>query len=479
MALNNVEEIEILRELASSCSSLTPSSSATTISGVCLLENQTFPTTAATATLTSATSSSSSSMTISSSFMCPCCGLTLPTPKHWRYIQSSHVAVAACVNQGFKKSLALPFPLKACKSCYEVTKQATALCLWAFPTESAFISHTNKGKNLNLTASSQSVIAVGSKTLRTTLEEVLAQNINLIILKNLPTRAEAFAVRDTVNVQRRMGAGFNLPGGVATVMSRRSSGAETLYTVSYPIAGGSEIDLPAALLSAHNETEGRRSSSSSSAAGAASSDARRVMDLQQEFDVKMKEMERKLTVERWQAHKDRQEAAGLREKIKSHMNEFSLMEASMKAAIEEGVKLEAEKQACLEELHKNVDEITKEAATANAGFSQMAAQLKEVQNRLKEKEKARKKAEVSAAATRNEAAANQARVLANVGRLLDEQKQAVEEEHQGEIQKHASVVGELREELAESQRPADSLIELAEKLGVPTEKRLSALGPRD
>jgi hypothetical protein len=156
MALNNVEEIEILRELASSCSSLTPSSSATTISGVCLLENQTFPTTAATATLTSATSSSSSSsMTISSSFMCPCCGLTLPTPKHWRYIQSSHVAVAACVNQGFKKSLALPFPLKACKSCYEVTKQATALCLWAFPTESAFISHTNKGKNLNLTASSQ------------------------------------------------------------------------------------------------------------------------------------------------------------------------------------------------------------------------------------------------------------------------------------------------------------------------------------
>mmetsp|Transcript_65929 Transcript_65929/g.113342 ORF Transcript_65929/g.113342 Transcript_65929/m.113342 type:complete len:230 (-) Transcript_65929:57-746(-) len=221
-----------------------------------------------------------------------------------------------------------------------------------------------------------------------------------------------------------MGAGFNLPGGVATVMSRRSSGTETLYTVSYPIAGGSEIDLPAALLSAHNETEGRRSSSALSAAGAASSDARRVMDLQQEFDVKMKEMERKLTVERWQAHKDRQEAAGLREKIKSHMNEFSLMEASMKAAIEEGVKLEAEKQACLEELHKNVDEITKEAATANAGFSQMAAQLKEVQNRLKEKEKARKKAEVSAAATRNEAAANQARVLANVGRLLDEQQQA-------------------------------------------------------
>ena len=40
----------------------------------------------------------------------------------------------------------------------------------------------------------------------------------------------------------------------------------------------------------------------------------------------------------------------------------------------------------------------------------------------------------------------------------------------GEIQKHTSAVGELREELAESQRPAKSLVEVTEKLSASTEK---------
>jgi len=95
-------------------------------------------------------------------------------------------------------------------------------------------------------------------------------------------------------------------------------------------------------------------------------------------------------------------------------------------------------QACLEELHRNVDEIAAEAAAANDGTSKMAAKLKAVQVRLRQEEKARKKAERDAEATRNESDARQARALANVGRLLDDQKQAAEEEHQGALQKNAS-----------------------------------------
>jgi hypothetical protein len=95
------------------------------------------------------------------------------------------------------------------------------------------------------------------------------------------------------------------------------------------------------------------------------------------------------------------------------------------------VKVKLAQQACLEELHKNVDEIATEAAAANDGTSKMAAKLKAVQFRLRHEEKARKKAEGDVEATRNESDARQARVLANVGRLLDDQKQAAEEEHQG------------------------------------------------
>ena len=59
----------------------------------------------------------------------------------------------------------------------------------------------------------------------------------------------------------------------------------------------------------------------------------------------------------------------------------------------------------------------------------------------------------------------------NVGRLLDEQKQAVDDEHLKKIQKHESMVGKLQEKLEASEKPAGSLVEVAEKAGVLTEKR--------
>lgn len=325
---------------------------------------------------------------------------------------------------------------------------------------------------------SQFAITVGSKTLCATLQEVLDHNhhnINCVNLKNLPPRHEVFAVGDTVDVEARMGAGFNLPGGVATVLSRKTvGGGEVVYAVRYAISGGGEGDLPAALLSAHTETVGRRASSSSSSAPSTSSDARRAVDAQQELDRTVGEMKKKLSVAHWEALQDRKEAAGLREKMKGHVKELSLLAAAVKVTNEEWVKVKLAQQACLEELHKNMDEIAAEAAAANDVTSKMAAKLKAVQVRLRQEEKARKKAEGDAEATRNESDARQARVLANVGRLLDDQKQAAEEEHQGALQKHASTAAELKEKLEESQRPATNLVAAATRLGVPTEKRLTA-----
>lgn len=146
------------------------------------------------------------------------------------------------------------------------------------------------------------MIAVGAKTLRKALEEVSRQNIHFLNLENLPARAEAFVVGSTMDVEPRLGPGFNQRGGVATVMSRKSTGGETLYSVRYPIGGGGERDLPVALLSLHTETTGPRLSSSSSSAAASStissaatfSGARCAMDMRQEFDDKMKEKQMKV-----------------------------------------------------------------------------------------------------------------------------------------------------------------------------------------
>ena len=315
---------------------------------------------------------------------------------------------------------------------------------------------------------------------------MLGHNISVVNLKNLPPRAGVFAVGSIVKVEARMGPGFNHPGGVAKVVSRKSmghgDGVETVYTVSYTIDRRSESDLPVELLSLHTETVGRRLSSSTSStaassstisSAASSSEARCAMDMRKEFDDKMKEKEKQMEVERWQAREDRREAAGLREKMKGHLKELSLLEASMKAEREERAKLEAVQQACLEELHKDVDEIAAEARAANDGENKMAAQLKAVQSRLRKEEKEKKKAEAAVEETRNIANANQARILANVGRLLDEQKQAVEEEHLETIQEHESMFDELQEKLEASQKPAGSLVEGAEKAGVTTEKRLT------
>ena len=55
--------------------------------------------------------------------------------------------------------------------------------------------------------------------------------------------------------------------------------------------------------------------------------------------------------------------------------ELSLLEAPTKASREEGAKLEAAQQACLQQLYKNVDDIAAEARAANDGESKMTAQL--------------------------------------------------------------------------------------------------------
>jgi hypothetical protein len=374
----------------------------------------------------------------------------------------------------------LPFPLDACKTCYEIAKKATYLFRWSFPPEYSFVSEDPRyGKRpAKASPKAQLAITVGSKTLCATLQEVLDHNhhnINCVNLKNLPSRPEVFAVGDTVDVEARMGAGFNLPGGVATVLSRKTvDGGEVVYAVRCAISGGGEGDLPAALLSARTETVGRRASSSSPSAPSTSSDARRAVDAQHELDRTVGEMKKKLSVAHWEALQDRKEAAGLREKMRGHVKELSLLAAAVKVTNEEWVKVKLAQQACLEELHKNMDEIAAEAAAANDVTSKMAAKLKAVQVRLRQEEKVRKKAEGDAEATRNESDARQARVLANVGRLLDDQKQAAKEEHQGALQKHASTAAELKEKLEESQRPATNLVAAATRLGVPTEKRLTA-----
>jgi hypothetical protein len=90
-------------------------------------------------------------------------------------------------------------------------------------------------------------IAVGTKTLLTTLQELLDNNMNCVNLKNLPPRPKVFAVGDTVDVGARMGPRNNLPGGVATVVSRTTAGGgEVVFTVRCTINGGSESDLPVA-----------------------------------------------------------------------------------------------------------------------------------------------------------------------------------------------------------------------------------------
>lgn len=86
----------------------------------------------------SSLSSSSSNIALAPVFLCACCGEVKPVPKTRRVIWSDTVAVAACVHKGFVKRLEFPFPQSACKHCYDIAKQATDLCRWSFPTESAF-----------------------------------------------------------------------------------------------------------------------------------------------------------------------------------------------------------------------------------------------------------------------------------------------------------------------------------------------------
>ena len=198
---------------------------------------------------------------------------------------------------------------------------------------------------------------------------MLDQNINVVNLKNLPSAAQLFIVDSVVNVSARMGPGFNYPGGVATVVSRKSVDGETVYTVSYTLDRSGENDLPATLLSSHTETTGRRSSSSSSsslAAAALSSDARRAI---------VNQMTKELAVERWQAQQDRQEAAALKDKMKGFVKGLYVAATSAKAAAMHNADLQFQHQTCLEEVHRNMDQIAAEAAAANDGSSKMAAKL--------------------------------------------------------------------------------------------------------
>jgi hypothetical protein len=54
------------------------------------------------------------------------------------------------------------------------------------------------------------------------------------------------------------------------------------------------------------------------------------VDAQQELDRTVVEMKKKLSVTHWEALQDRKEAAGLREKMKGHVKELSLLAAAVK-----------------------------------------------------------------------------------------------------------------------------------------------------
>jgi len=319
------------------------------------------------------------------------------------------------------------------------------------------------------------------------LNELLDSNVSIINLGNLPVH-EGFAVGDIVDVASRMGPGFNKPGGAATVLSKTKKSGETVYSVNYTVGGGVEKDLPASLLSAHTEPAGRRSSMSSSSVGAAaSSDARRVMDLEKELERMKNIFEKQTSAERWQALQDRQQTVVLRENLKGQAKELG---GAMKAATDAVAKLKITQQLEQEQMHRNVEEITAVAEAAGEMSTEMASQLKALQSRVRKEEKRRKDAESAAEAARKKADADTARILANVHHLLDETKQAAEEEHEEALQDQALQVTELKERLEDSEKPASSLVGMAYKLGVQTEKRLTVatgatassfenMGPRD
>ena len=332
---------------------------------------------------------------------------------------------------------------------------------------------------------------MGTSSLRDILDDVLARDVNAINLQHLPAHA-GFAVGESVHVSARMGPTFNKPGGAATVLSKRISGSsgEVLYSVSYPINGGRESDLPAALLSAPAETPRRRLSSSSSPSSAASSDSRRVASREHELERRKDDLEKQLGAERWQANQLRREAAAVREKMGELLKELSAGAAMMKKTAAYAAKLELQNEACREEMHKNLDEITATAAAADDESTKMATKVKALQSSLRREEKARKVAEGAVEEARNKEEAKTARILANVQILLDESKQAAEAEFEEEREQHAAKVAGLQGELQESAKPATSLVSLAAKAGFSTEKRLSAttgarassfetMGPRD
>ena len=164
--------------------------------------------------------SSSSQIATTPTFCCSCCGKP-KVEKTRRSIGSDAVAVAACLDQGFVEYLNKAiniFPILACRSCYEVAKRATDMARWCFPNVSAFAktevvwkcSEAQVCPSLSAASSPfcsypmflccsilpKLAITAGVKTLRSTLDEILARNSSVMNLEALSS--EGFTKCDVV-----------------------------------------------------------------------------------------------------------------------------------------------------------------------------------------------------------------------------------------------------------------------------------------
>lgn len=145
------------QEIEPSCSSL-DSSPTTSGNSLCLPETAAcsssgeqrqlppslWPPPSTSSSLSSSRNDSVASSSDCPTFICACCGVTKAFQKNRRYVWRATVAVATCVHKGFAKSLELPFPLDACKPCYDIAKEATDLFRWSFPSESSFVSEDHR-----------------------------------------------------------------------------------------------------------------------------------------------------------------------------------------------------------------------------------------------------------------------------------------------------------------------------------------------
>ena len=190
------------------------------------------------------------------------------------------------------------------------------------------------------------------------------------------------------------------------------------------------------------------------------------------------ELQQCVRVEQWQASCDRQQAAALREKLKTLSRDLKKSATLTRIATEQLDQMKIQRQADFESMNATVQEIVVSAAEAAEKVAaveaegRFATKIKALSSRLRAEERARKYAEGAAEQARNAAAADSARLLANVQSLLDDTKHAAEEENKRTLQKRTVEVQHLTEQVGLLTSAPRSLAAAAEKLGVAAEQQL-------